>query len=87
MNELLGWNEDLPGEAYKAVLRRGYTPMDLVKIKEAQARKFKPNYRGEDRGDYFQQFMALQNNPEALFTATANLPETPFGPLGQYLNI
>jgi hypothetical protein len=36
-------------------------------------------------GDLFQRFLALQNNPEALFTATARMPDTPFGNLSQYM--
>lgn len=76
MNELLGLNEGLPGAA-DAALRRRYnlTPIELIKRKEALMRRFRP----EDKGDLFQQFLALQENPEALFTTTVNLPETPFG--------
>lgn len=75
MNQLLGWDEYLPGEAYESALGRGYSPMDLVRLRESRARKFK----SQDRGDYFQQFLALQQNPEALFSSAVDMPQTPFG--------
>jgi hypothetical protein len=44
--------------------------------------KFKPR---ENSGDYFQTFLALQNNPEALFKSTMDLSDTPFGNLSNFL--
>jgi hypothetical protein len=43
--------------------------------------KFKP----KETGDLFQRFLALQSNPEALFTDTARMPNTPFGNLGSFM--
>jgi len=35
--------------------------------------------------DLFQNFLALQSGPEALFRGTAKMPDTPFGNLSQYM--
>jgi len=37
--------------------------------------------------DLFQNFLNLQANPEKLFTATAKMPDTPFGNLSQYMGV
>lgn len=42
--------------------------------------KFQP--KEDNTGDLFQQFLALQNNPEALMP---KLPNTPFGNLNSYI--
>ena len=42
-------------------------------------------FKSAPTGDLFQRFLALQDNPEALFTATARMPDTPFGNLSQYI--
>lgn len=42
--------------------------------------KFQP--KKDNTGDLFQQFLALQNNPEALMP---KLPNTPFGNLSSYI--
>jgi hypothetical protein len=42
-------------------------------------------FKSATTGDLFQRFLALQSNPEALFTATAKMPDTPFGNLSQYM--
>ena len=71
----------LPGEIYSSGLE-GILPQQKVDYMRDKRFKFKPR---ENNGDYFQTFLALQNNPEALFKSTMDLPDTPFGNLGQYL--
>jgi hypothetical protein len=46
--------------------------------------KFQPT---SDTSDLFQTFLNLQANPERLFTATAKMPDTPFGNLSQYMGV
>jgi hypothetical protein len=47
--------------------------------------KFQPEAEDEKRSELFQRFLALQDNPEALTKASMQLPNTPFGNLGQYM--
>ena len=47
--------------------------------------KFQP--QKDDSGESFQTFLALQNNPEALFRSKMQLPQTPFGNLSEYLGV
>ena len=38
----------------------------------------------ENPGQLFQDFLTMQNDPTALFNATAKLPTTPFGSMAAY---
>ena len=54
----------LPGEVYSAGLSGyGLKPQEQVEYIAKKRFKFKPK---EDSGEYFQQFLALQNNPQLL---------------------
>ena len=54
----------LPGEVYSAGLSGyGFKPQEQVEYIAKKRFKFKPK---EDSGEYFQQFLALQNNPQLL---------------------
>jgi hypothetical protein len=39
-----------------------------------------------DAGESFQAFLALQDNPQGLFSNTAKTSLTPFGSMASYLN-
>jgi hypothetical protein len=73
----------LPGEVYSAKFGEDilFDPQSKVDYMMGKKFKFKP----KETGDLFQRFLALQLNPEALFTDTARMPNTPFGNLGQYM--
>jgi hypothetical protein len=52
----------LPGQVYSAGLSDSTaSPQDKMTYMTNKKFKFKP---GSDAGEYFQQFLALQNNPE-----------------------
>ena len=72
-----------PGEVYRAKYGEGilFNPQGKVDYMTNKKFKFKP----KETGDLFQRFLALQSNPEALFTDTARMPNTPFGNLSQYM--
>lgn len=54
----------LPGQVYRAGLSRyRFEPQAVTEYIADKKFKFKPD---KDEGSYFQQFMALQNNPELL---------------------
>ena len=54
----------LPGEVYSAGLSGyGLKPQEQVEYIAKKRFKFKPK---EDSDEYFQQFLALQNNPQLL---------------------
>jgi len=62
----------LPGEVYSAGLSDYRSrPQEIIDYLADKKFKFKP----EDDGSYFQQFLALQNNPEALLVGKLNLPK------------
>lgn len=73
----------LPGEAYAARFGDNivFSPQNKVDYMTGKKFKFKP----AESGDLFQRFLALQSNPEALFTSVAKMPDTPFGNLSQYM--
>jgi hypothetical protein len=73
----------LPGEVYSARFGEDilFNPQSKVDYMTGKKFKFKP----KESGDLFQRFLALQADPEALFTETARMPNTPFGNLGQYI--
>lgn len=73
----------LPGEVYTAKFGEDmlFNPQSKVDYMMGKKFKFKP----KETGDLFQRFLALQSNPEALFTDTARMPNTPFGNLSQYM--
>jgi len=71
-------SSSLPGEVYSA----GLSSLDsdpFSKIRYIANRKFK--FKPETDTNLFQNFLALQSNPDALFEATAKMPNTPFGKL------
>ena len=74
-------------EYFKKALGRSYTPQQLIRLREARARKFQQAEEPENRSELFQRFLALQNDPEILFKATAKMPDTPFGNLSQYMGV
>jgi hypothetical protein len=73
----------LPGEVYSARFGEDilFNPQSKVDYMTGKKFKFKP----KESGDLFQRFLALQADPEALFTETARMPNTPFGNLSQYM--
>ena len=73
----------LPGEAYAARFGDNivFSPQSKVDYMKDKKFKFKP----AESGDLFQRFLALQSNPETLFTSVAKMPDTPFGNLSQYM--
>lgn len=81
MASFLDYDDYTPGEIYRGVYG-GMTPQQRLNIAQEKKRVFK----SQDAGDLFQRFLALQENPEALFTTTARMPDTPFGNLGQYMS-
>jgi hypothetical protein len=81
MASFVDYDDYTPGELYRGVYG-GMTPQQRLSIAQEKKRVFK----SEEVGDLFQRFLALQNNPEALFTATARMPGTPFGNLGSFMD-
>ena len=73
----------LPSEVYAAKFGEDvlFNPQSKVDYMMGKKFKFKP----KEAGDLFQRFLALQSNPDALFTDTARMPNTPFGNLSQYM--
>lgn len=71
----MGLDSYLPGEKFRSDYGRGLSPLDLARLRARKSWAFSP----KDSGDYFQQFLAIQQNPEALFSATIDMPQTPFG--------
>jgi hypothetical protein len=63
----------LPGQVYSAGLSDSTaSPQDKMTYMANKKFKFKP---GSDAGEYFQQFLALQNNPETALMAGIQLPK------------
>lgn len=88
MDSYLDYADDyLPGQYYKKALGQSYTPQQLAQLRATRAWKFNPAEEPENKSELFQRFLALQNDPEALFKATAKMPDTPFGNLSQYMGI
>jgi len=82
--------QNLPGEIYKAERKSLglFTPDPQTVFNYNVKRKmlFNPeNYFGAPAAapstDLFQNFLNLQQNPEALVSAQMRMPTTPFGPL------
>jgi len=82
--------QNLPGEIYKAERKSlGLFTPDPQTVFNYNVRKktiFKPeSYFGSPAAapstDLFQNFLNLQQNPEALANAQMQMPMTPFGPL------
>jgi hypothetical protein len=67
-------DDALPGEIYTAAFGKNilFNPQAKVDYMTGEKFKFKP----KEAGDLFQRFLALQSNPEVLFTATAKMPDT-----------
>lgn len=62
----------LPGEVYTAGLSEYRSrPQEVIDYLAEKKFKFNP----EDDGSYFQRFLALQNNPEALVQGKVKLPQ------------
>lgn len=75
----------LPGDVYSAGLSDYRLQPQLTTQYIAKKKfKFQPEARTNDKGESFQKFLALQNNPELLIP---KLPNTPFGNLGQYMGV
>jgi hypothetical protein len=63
----------LPGQVYSAGLGdSGLLPQGKMAYMANKKFKFKP---GSDAGEYFQQFLALQNNPEGALMSGIQLPK------------
>ena len=80
MASFVDYDDYSPGEVYRGSYG-AMTPQQRLDYNQEKKRVFK----SDTTGDLFQRFLALQNNPEALFTATVKMPNTPFGNLGQYM--
>ena len=59
-------------------------PVYTLKKRIALLNKMKDDSANEPQSDMYQRFLVLQNNPEALFQAEVNLPNTPFGNLSSF---
>lgn len=63
----------LPGEVYTAGLSEYRSrPQEVIDYLAEKKFKFNPE---DDDGTYFQRFLALQNNPEALVQGKVKLPQ------------
>jgi hypothetical protein len=82
MASFADYDDYSPGEVY----RGAYGPLSPQQRLDYNQEK-KRVFKSAPTGDLFQRFLALQNNPEALFTATARMPDTPFGNLSQYMGV
>ena len=80
MASFADYDDYSPGEVYRGSYG-AMTPQQRLDYNQEKKRVFKSN----TTGDLFQRFLALQSNPDALFTDTARMPNTPFGNLGQYM--
>jgi hypothetical protein len=80
MASFVDYDDYSPGEIYRGT----YGTMDPQQ-RLAYNQEKKRVFKSRDTGDLFQRFLALQSNPEALFTDTARMPNTPFGNLSQYM--
>jgi hypothetical protein len=62
----------LPGEVYSAGLSGyGMKPQEQTEYIAQKRFKFKPE---KDDGSFFEQFLALQSNPQAVLMKNMNLP-------------
>jgi len=91
---MLSRRDYLEGGAYTPSEASYYTygssvpdPEVTIKRRIAMLQKIKDttDEQGLPVSENFQRFMAMQNNPEALFTSTLKLPQTPFGNLASYM--
>jgi hypothetical protein len=80
MASFADYDDYFPGEVY----RGAYGPLSPQQRLDYNQEK-KRVFKSAPTGDLFQRFLALQSNPKALFTATARMPDTPFGNLSQYI--
>lgn len=81
MASFIDYDNYSPGELYRGTYG-GMSPQQRLDYNQERKRVFK----GSNPGDLFQRFLALQSNPETLFTDTARMPNTPFGNLSQYMS-
>ena len=80
MASFADYDDYSPGEVY----RGAYGSMSpQQRLNYNQEKKF--IFKSDTTGDLFQRFLALQSNPETLFTSVAKMPDTPFGNLSQYM--
>ena len=80
MASFADYDDYSPGEVYRGAYG-AMNPQQRLDYNQEKKRVFK----SDTTGDLFQRFLALQSNPEALFMATARMPDTPFGNLSQYM--
>lgn len=60
------------------------TPAYMIARRIAELRKMKDTTTDLPKSELFQRFLSLQQNPEALFSASTPTPMTPFGSLGDF---
>jgi hypothetical protein len=53
-------------------MKAGYSPSTVYDVLAESKFKFKPE---KDDGSFFEQFLALQSNPQAVLMKNVNLPE------------
>lgn len=80
MASFIDYDNYSPGEVYRGTYG-AMSPQQRLDYNQEKKRVFKV----ANPGDLFQRFLALQSNPEALFTDTARMPNTPFGNLGSFM--
>ena len=80
MASFTDYDDYSPGEVYRGAYG-AMNPQQRLDYNQEKKRVFK----SDTTGDLFQRFLALQSNPEALFRAAAEMPDTPFGNLSQYM--
>lgn len=80
MASFVDYDNYSPGEVYRGAYG-SMSPQQRLNYNQEKKFVFKSN----TTSDLFQRFLALQSNPEALFTDAARMPNTPFGNLSQYM--
>ena len=83
MARFADYQDYLPGEIYSSGLD-AYQLYPQMKSDYIRNQRFKFKPKAEDI-DLFQNFLALQSNPELLFQQSVKMPDTPFGNLSQYM--
>lgn len=69
MASFADYDDYSPGEVYRGIYGP-LSPQQRLDYNQEKKRVFK----SDTTGDLFQRFLALQSNPEALFTAAAKMP-------------
>jgi hypothetical protein len=83
-SEYLDYDGYLPGDVARAGLSE-YQQYPQLATEYIRNKRFK--FQPKENINLFQNFLALQGDPERLFRSTAKMPDTPFGNLSGYAGI